>query len=87
MSILNAQGEPVATKRTVQLQIVIIDRKPGESMAEKAVLGFELDSNSTADIANLLQTIQQAVLRRLHDIGFMGEVPGTVTGGVVDDGG
>ena len=87
MTILNAQGQSVVSKRKVGLQIVIIDQKPGNAMAEKAVLGFELDSNDPSDVANLLQAINQNVVRRLHDIGFLDETPHKEPGGdVVEEG-
>ena len=93
MAILDAQGNAIVTERKVGLQIVILDQKPGRAGAEKAVMGFELDSNSPHDIGALLQKIGQAVVGRLHDIGFMDKSPAepntntgyssTVTGGDV----
>lgn len=85
MTILDAQGNPVASKRRVGLQIAIIDQKAGVGGAEKAVMGYELDSNAPADITRLLQVIGQNIVRRLHEIGFMDNTPSTVTGGDVSE--
>ncbi len=82
MTILNAQGQAIASKRRVGLQIVIVDEQPGRAGAEKAVMGFELDSNDPVAISNLMQAINQSVLRRLHDIGFLGSTPDVETGGI-----
>ena len=81
MTILNAKGQAVVSKRRVGLQIALIDQQPGRAVAEKAVLGFELDSNDPGAITALLQAINQSVMRRLNDIGFLGETAHRETGG------
>ena len=85
MAILDAQGNAIVSERKVGLQIVILDQKPGRAGAEKAVMGFELDSNDPSAITALLQAINQNVINRLHDIGFMDKTPSMATGGVVDE--
>lgn len=39
-------------------------------------MAFELDTNDPNTIISLLQTINQSVIRRLQEIGFMGFEPG-----------
>ena len=81
MTILNANGQPVAVTRKVALVVDIIDQQPGAAMAERSRMSFDLDTNDPHQIAVLLQTINQSVIRRLQEIGFMGFEPGRV----VDD--
>ena len=69
--ILDASGKPVASVRKVYLEITILDQRPGQSGFEKATLGFELDSNDPAMLAQLLQSINRSVVGRLDEIGFL----------------
>ena len=82
MTLLSAAGKPISAQRQTTLELVITDRQAGAASAERSVLGFALDSNTPQDVANLLQNINQSVIRRLYDIGFM--APPVVGPGGID---
>ena len=79
--ILDASGKPVASERRVGLQITILDQRPGHSGFEKATMSFELDSNDPAMLAQLLQNISRSIVRRLDEIGFLGDTTHPEPGG------
>ena len=71
MAILDAGGQPISTERSTTLEIIITDRQAGAVSAERSVMGFALDSDKPEDIGRLLMGIQQQVVKRLYDIGFL----------------
>jgi len=78
MDLLGANGKPIRSERKVTLQVIILDQKAGESGAERSALGFELESNDPLKIADLLRTVNQSIVFRLNDIGFLDREPGGV---------
>lgn len=72
--ILGADGRTISSQRKVGLVIEVLDRQPGSANAESARMAFELDSDDPAQISRLLESINRQIVKRLHDIGFLGTV-------------
>lgn len=79
--ILAPNGRPVASTRTVTMQIKITDRKAGATDTELRTLSFILDVPDRVLVGQLLDQVKRGVLQQLDAIHFFDQPVAQGAGG------